>query len=176
MADAVRANSPYRVSEAVDEGADLLAAAMELGLEGVMAKRKDSLYFPGKRTDSWLKIKARQSRECIIIGHTRGKGDRKDQFGALHLACYAGDQLRYLGKAGTGFDERQMKLLIDEMARVPRARRPVKEKPPDDASTTWLEPQLVCEVQYASLTSAGSLREPVFMRLRPDYAPRDCLS
>lgn len=174
MADALKPDSPFRVSEAVDEGADLLRAAMELGLEGVMAKRRDSPYLPGKRTEFWLKIKARQTRECIIIGYTRGKGDRKDQFGALHLACYDGDQLRYLGKAGTGFDERQMKLLVDEMARVPRVRRLIKEKPPDDAATTWLEPQLVCEVQYASLTSTDSLREPVFLRLRSDYVPRDC--
>jgi bifunctional non-homologous end joining protein LigD len=67
-----------------------------------------------------------------------------------------------------------MKALADEMSRMPGVRRPVRERPPDESVSTWLEPQLVCEVQYASLTSAGSLREPVFIRLRPDYAPCDC--
>ncbi len=174
MADALKSDSPFRLSEGVEEGADLLAAAMELGLEGVMAKRKDSPYLPGKRTDFWLKIKVRQTRECIIIGYTSGKGDRKDLFGAVHLACYDGDQLRYLGKAGTGFEEHRMKDLLDEMDRLPRVSRPIKTKPPDDSATTWIEPRLVCEVQYASLTSSGSLREPVFVRMRPDYDPRDC--
>jgi DNA ligase D-like protein (predicted polymerase)/DNA ligase D-like protein (predicted ligase)/DNA ligase D-like protein (predicted 3'-phosphoesterase) len=174
MADALRPDSPMRVSEAVDEGTDLFNAAMELGLEGVMAKRRDSPYLPGKRTDFWLKIKARQTRECIIIGYTRGKGNRRNGFGALHLACYDGDELRYLGKAGTGLDEPEMVRLMDEMSRVPHTKRPIKERPPDDAATSWIEPQLVCEVQYASRTSTGSLREPVYMRLRPDYAPRDC--
>ncbi len=174
MADALKPDSPFRVSEAVDEGVDLFKAVGEMGLEGIMAKRRNSPYFPGKRADFWLKIKARQTRECIIIGYTRGKGERKCQFGALHLACYDGNELRYLGKAGTGFDESGMALLMDEMSRVPRVKRPTKERPPDDAETTWLEPRLVCEVQYASLTSRGSLREPVFIRLRPDYEPRDC--
>ncbi len=174
LADSVRPDPSMRVSEAVDEGPDLFRAAVELGLEGVMAKRKDSPYLPGKRPDLWLKVKARQTRECIIIGYTTGKGNRRNGFGALHLACYEGEDLRYLGKAGTGFDEPEMKLLRDEMSRIPAAQRPVKDRPPDDAATTWLEPQLVCEVQYASRTSTGSLREPVYLRLRPDYAPRDC--
>ncbi len=174
MADSLKPDSPMRLSEAVDEGTDLFRAATELGLEGVVAKRKDSPYLPGKRTDFWLKIKARQTREVIIIGYTRGKGNRRDGFGALHLACYEDDELRYLGKTGTGFDESLMELLMGEMSRVPHVQRPVKERPVDDAATTWLKPQLVCEVQYASRTSTGSLREPVFIRLRPDYDPRDC--
>ncbi len=174
VADSLKPDSTMRISEAVDEGSDLLNAAKELGLEGIMAKKRDSPYLPGKRTDLWLKIKSRQTRECIIIGYTRGKGNRRDGFGALHLACYDGDDLRYLGKAGTGFDESAMALLGDEMSRIRVVRRPIKERPPDDAATTWLEPQLVCEVQYASRTSTGSLREPVYVRLRFDYAPQDC--
>ncbi len=174
MADALKPDSPFRVSEAVDDGMDLFTAVDEMGLEGIMAKKRDSPYLSGKRTDFWLKIKATQTRECIIIGYTQGKGDRRDRFGALHLACYDGDELHYLGKAGTGFDESGLAVLMDEMSRVPRVRRPISEKPLDDAATTWLEPRLVCEVQYASLTSGGSLREAAFIRLRPDYAPQDC--
>ncbi len=175
MADALRPDSPFRMSEAVDEGRDLFKAVGEMGLEGIMAKRRDSPYLPGKRSDCWLKIKSRQTVECIIVGLTRGKGDRAGSFGALQLASFAGDRLRYLGKVGTGFSEHQMRSLLEELDRLRPVDRPVEEKPPDDSATVWLEPRLVCEVEFASLTSEGMLREPVFIRLRPDYSPQDCV-
>ncbi len=174
MADALKPETPFRVSEAVEEGIDLFKAAGDMGLEGIMAKRRGSPYMPGKRSDHWLKIKIRRTTECIIIGFTRGKGDRVGLFGALQLACFAGGRLRYMGKVGAGFDERQMKSLFEELNRLPRGERPVDAEPPDDSATVWLEPRLVCEVQYASLTSERLLREPVFIRLRPDYSPQDC--
>ncbi len=175
MADALKPGSVFRVSEAVDEGALLLRAAQKMGLEGVMAKRRDSHYLPGRRSEDWLKIKARQTMECVIIGYTRGKGDRTESFGALQLACFAERRLRYVGKAGSGFDEHQLKSLLEELGKLPRSDRPVEQKPPDDAATIWLEPRVVCEVQYSSFTSEGILREPVFLRLRPDYSPEDCV-
>ncbi len=168
MADAVRRNEIYRVSEAVEEGDALFQAARKMGLEGIMAKRADSRYLPGKRSSSWLKIKARQTTECRIIGYTKGRGDRQSGFGALHLARGSGDGLRYVGKVGTGFDEKMLIAVLKELKKVPAGKRPVKERPIDDARTTWLEPELLCEVQYASLTPNGTLREPVFVRLRPD--------
>ncbi len=174
MADALKPGSPFRASEAIDDGMGLYSAARTAGLEGIMAKKRGSPYLPGKRSDYWLKIKIRQTVECIIIGYTRGKGDRAGTFGALQLARYAGESLRYVGKAGTGFDAQLMKSLLEEMAGVPRVQRPVSAKPPDDSDTVWIEPRLVCEVQYASLTSEGILREPVFLRRRPDYSPEDC--
>ena len=168
MADAVRRNETYRVSEAVDEGNDLFEAAKKMGLEGIMAKQSDSHYLPGRRSASWLKVKARQTTECMIIGYTEGKGDRRSGFGALHLAQGNGDGLQYLGKVGTGFDDRMLKTVLKELKKVPTGKRPVKERPVDDAQTTWLKPELLCEVQYASFTPNGTLREPVFVRLRPD--------
>jgi bifunctional non-homologous end joining protein LigD len=168
MADAVRKDTPYRVSEAVDEGAHLFQAAAEAGLEGIMAKERNSPYLPGKRTSQWLKIKTRRTTECVIIGYTRGKGDREQTFGALQIAMTNGKGLRYVGKVGTGFDTRTLKEVAGELARLKKGRRPVKEKPLDEANTVWLEPDLICEVQYASLTKDGMLREPVFVRLRPD--------
>jgi ATP-dependent DNA ligase len=139
-----------------------------MGLEGIMAKRRDSVYLPGKRSDSWLKIKTRQTRECAIIGYTQGKGDRAAAFGALHLAQVNGDQLKYLGKVGSGFDEHQYQDLSAELEELKRTKRPIKEKPLDDARSVWVEPKLICEVQFASVTEDGLLREPVFIRLRPD--------
>jgi DNA ligase D-like protein (predicted ligase)/DNA ligase D-like protein (predicted polymerase)/DNA ligase D-like protein (predicted 3'-phosphoesterase) len=168
MADAIRPGGAYRVSEAVEDGAALFEAAAQMGLEGIMAKDRGSPYLPGKRTSQWLKIKTRRTTECIIIGYTRGKGDRATTFGALHIGRYDGDRMVYLGKVGTGFDDRLLKNVLTELKKVPEARRPVKEKPLDDAQSVWLEPTLLCEVQYASVTSNGTLREPVFLRLRPD--------
>jgi bifunctional non-homologous end joining protein LigD len=171
LQDAIRKDSTYRVSEAVDEGASFLEAVKQMGLEGVMAKQRNSPYGPGKRSDSWLKIKWRRTAECAIIGYTRGRGDRAAHFGALHLAQAEGDKLKYLGKVGSGFDDQSIKAVWTELQKLAPAKRPVKEKPLDDAQSVWLEPKLNCEVEFASLTGDGMLREAVFLRLRPDLAP-----
>jgi DNA ligase D-like protein (predicted ligase)/DNA ligase D-like protein (predicted 3'-phosphoesterase) len=167
MADAIKGGS-YRVSQTVEDGEELFEAAGELGLEGIMAKKAGSTYTPGRRSDAWLKVKTRNTMDCLIIGYTRGKGDRGQLFGALHLARQNGDALHYLGKVGTGFDDRTMAAVKAELEKVPTGKRPIKEKPVDDAVSVWLEPTLWCEVQYASMTSNDTLREPVFLRLRPD--------
>ncbi|PYV28953.1 MAG: hypothetical protein DMG09_31165, partial [Acidobacteria bacterium] len=176
MADAIRQNEVYRTSESFDEGLPLFEAAKRMGLEGIMAKERDSPYVPGKRTSYWYKIKARQTIECIIIGYTRGKGDREASFGALHLARYQGERLKYMGKVGSGFDEQRLKTIFAEINKIKPSKRPVEEKPLDDAQSVWLDPRLVCEVRYASFTTEGTLREPVFVRMRPDLVPEDCRS
>jgi bifunctional non-homologous end joining protein LigD len=168
LKDAIRKESAYRVSEAVEEGAPFFQAAKEMGLEGIMAKQRKSTYLPGKRSESWLKIKTRQTVECVIVGYTRGKGDRETNFGALHLAQANADGLKYVGKAGSGFDESSLKAVSVELQKLTTIARPIKEKPPDDARSVWVEPKLMCEVQFASVTKDGMLREPVFARLRPD--------
>ncbi|MGH8019817.1 MAG: non-homologous end-joining DNA ligase [Opitutaceae bacterium] len=185
LRDAVKSKSAiYRLSEAVEDGPAFFEAIRKLGLEGMIAKQRLSPYLPGKRSDSWLKIKTRQTAECIIIGYTRGKGDRAGSFGALHLAqkipatmpmagsstkLRAGDgELTYVGKVGTGFDDRLLEEIVAALKKIAVAGRPVKEKPLDDARSIWLEPKLLCEVQFASRTKDGALREPVFLRMRPD--------
>jgi DNA ligase D-like protein (predicted ligase)/DNA ligase D-like protein (predicted polymerase)/DNA ligase D-like protein (predicted 3'-phosphoesterase) len=170
MEDAIKRDSAYRVSETVADGVELFKAAVSMGLEGIMAKERNSPYQVGTRSAQWLKIKKRQTTECVIIGYTEGKGDRAALFGALHLALREGDAFRYVGKVGTGFDVTSMKETSAQLRTVRRARRPIRDKPADDAQTVWIEPRMVCEVQYASLTSDGMLREPVFLRLRPDLA------
>jgi ATP-dependent DNA ligase len=168
MADAIRKGTPYRVSQAVDEGDELFKAAATAGLEGIVAKEKSSVYQPGKRSAQWLKIKTRTTVDCVIVGYTAGKGDRDTTFGALQIAGRNADGLHYLGKVGTGFDSRTLKEVSAEVKKLKKIKRPIKEKPLDDAGTTWVEPILVCEVQYASLTKDKLLREPVFLRMRPD--------
>jgi bifunctional non-homologous end joining protein LigD len=170
LEDAIKKDSAYRVSEVVEEGTALFEAAKQMGLEGIMAKQRNSTYLPGKRSDAWLKIKTRQTLECVIIGYTRGKSERERSFGALHLAQASGGELKYLGKAGSGFDEASLKAVWAELEKLTIIKRPVKEKPLDDARSVWVEPKLVCEVEFASVTKDGMLREPVFLRLRPDLA------
>jgi ATP-dependent DNA ligase len=176
MVDSIKLPNPaYRPNEAIDDGVALFEAAAAHGLEGIMAKERNSVYLPGKRTSHWFKIKTRHTADCVIIGYTKGKGEREATFGALQLAQYRGKELAYVGKVGTGFDERTSRAILAELQKVKPGARPVKEKPVDDSVTTWLEPELVCEVQYSSRVSTGNLREPVFVRLRPDKTPADCV-
>jgi bifunctional non-homologous end joining protein LigD len=167
LQDAVK-DSAYRVSGFVEEGPAFFQAAKEMGLEGIIGKLRNSAYLPGKRSESWLKIKARQTTECVIIGYTRGKGDRERSFGALHLAQVKGKELKYVGKVGGGFDEDLLKTVFNQLEDLTIIKRPIKEKPLDDSRSVWVEPKLMCEVSLASWTPDGLLREPVFMRMRPD--------
>jgi len=176
MVDSIKLPNPaYRPNEAIDDGIALFEAAAAHGLEGILAKDRNSTYMPGKRSSHWFKIKTKRTAECVIIGYTKGKGEREARFGALHLGMYKGNQLVYVGKVGTGFDDRTAKAILAELEKLKRIPRPVKEKPVDDSVSVWLEPQVVSEVQYSSLVSTGNLREPVFLRLRPDKAPEDCV-
>jgi DNA ligase D-like protein (predicted ligase) len=168
LKDAVKKESSYRLSEIVEDGEALFAAAGELGLEGIMAKEKNSKYTPGKRSDSWHKIKIRQTAESHIIGYTKGKGTRGEHFGALHLGDYINRELEYRGKVGTGFDTKIMKEVYAELKKLKEIKKPIEEKVLDEKQTVWVEPKLVCEIQYASMTKDGAFREAVFVRLRPD--------
>jgi len=168
MITTVRKDSNYRVSEIITDGKALFDAAKKIGLEGIMAKVKDSKYFPGKRSSSWFKIKVRNTADCIVIGYTKGKGDREVLFGALHLGEYVSGELIYRGKVGTGFDAAMMKEIFSRLKEMKKIKRPVKEKPIDDNVTTWIEPKLICEIQYSSMTENDIYREPVFLRMRED--------
>jgi ATP-dependent DNA ligase len=168
LEDAIRKGSVYRLSEAMADGAAFFDAVKQMGLEGIMAKKRDSVYLPGKRSETWLKIKAHQTAECLIVGYTKGTGDREKTFGALHLARTEGNELKYVGKVGTGLDERLLKAIGVELKKLKTIKRPVREKPLDDAQSIWVQPKLMCEVEFTSWTKDNLLREPVFLRLRPD--------
>lgn len=166
--DAIKKDSPYRISEIVEDGEALFSAAGELGLEGIMAKERNSKYIPGKRSDSWFKIKVRQTAESHVIGYTKGKGNREQQFGALHLGDFIDGKLVYRGKVGTGFDDKMIKEIYTELKKLKETKKQISEKVLDEKQTVWTETILVCEVQYASMTRDGAYREPVFVRMRPD--------
>lgn len=171
LADAMKNDGAYRISEAVDDGPSLFEAAREHSLEGIMAKKKDGRYLPGRRSDLWLKVKVRNTVECVIVGYTEGKGNRGHVFGALQIAERKDDQLIYRGKVGTGFDDAGMAALLKEMQSRPLLKKPVTMsggKLVDEKITTWLEPGLTSEISYAQVTKDQMYREPVFLRRRPD--------
>jgi bifunctional non-homologous end joining protein LigD len=171
LKDAVRFDTPYRVSEFVEDGESLFEAAREHGLEGIMAKRRDSKYLPGKRSDCWFKVKIRQSAEVVIIGYTKGKGDRGVTFGALHIAEQINGELHYRGKVGTGFDDATIKDILANLKKVAVIKKAnVIGKLLDEKVSVWLEPVVIAEVSYSKLTPDKMFREPVFVRLRPDMS------
>lgn len=180
-------------------GEEYFRAAIARGLEGVMAKRRDSPYESGVRSGSWLKVRAQRTCDSVIAGYTSGRGRRRTAFGALLLGLYGsgvdGDpspekrgpeltprivpgplhtrRLISVGKVGTGFRERD---LADLMAVFSRYRTPVPqlEEGGPAGEVAWLEPVLVCEVAFQAVTRDGKLRIARFIRLRPDKRAEDC--
>lgn len=168
LKDAIKKDTPYRVSEWLEDGESLLEAARTHELEGIMAKQSNSKYYPGKRNDLWLKIKIRNTRECVIIGYNEGKGNRSSTFGGLHIAEKEGDKLVYRGKVGTGFDDATIKEIFGMIKKLKEIKKPVEGKILDEKVSKWIEPKIIAEISYASLTPDKNFREPVFVRLRPD--------
>ena len=152
-----------------EEGEAAYEAAVENGLEGVMAKRRDSAYRAGERSHLWLKVKATLSEEFIVGGYSRGTGARSATFGALILGQYDGQgKLRYAGHVGTGFDDRTLRELRNRLDGLRLERSPFSGEVSGRAEATWVKPELVAEVKFAERTSDGRLRVPVFTRLRED--------
>ena len=170
LKDSVRSDTAYRVSEVVEDGESLFVAAKEHGLEGIMAKKKEGKYLPGKRSDLWLKIKVRNSRECVILGYNPGKGDRSVTFGGLHIAEKIGEELIYRGKVGTGFDQSTIKEISKLIKGLKEVKKFIKVKVMDEKTSIWVEPKLFAEISFASFTPDKMFREPVFVRMRPDLA------
>jgi DNA ligase D-like protein (predicted ligase)/DNA ligase D-like protein (predicted polymerase)/DNA ligase D-like protein (predicted 3'-phosphoesterase) len=168
LQDAVREGAPFRVSEPVSDGEALLEAARLHGLEGIMAKRTDGKYAPGKRSADWVKVKFRATCDVVIAGYTPGQGERSATFGGLHVAEAGEEGLIYRGKVGTGFDEAMMKEIHRLMSRLKKIKKPFAQKAVDEKTSVWIEPVLKAEVRYAQITRDGLFREPVFVRLRPD--------
>ena len=173
---------PVRVLDHIDrEGEAFLAQVTAMGLEGIIAKKREGPYRAGRSSD-WLKIKAERTADFVIVGHTEPSGSRS-HFGALQLADWVGDTLVYAGRVGTGFGQD----LLDELAallqpiarRDPPCRGPLingepAEQIPEIRTTTWVEPVHVCEVKFREWTPDGLLRHAAFLRLRTDKPPGDC--
>jgi bifunctional non-homologous end joining protein LigD len=172
-----RRNRTVRLSETFDDGKALLEAAKQQHLEGIMAKRLDSRYLPGKRTRDWLKIKTHSEQEFVIAGYTKGTGRRASSFGSLVLGYQAGGELVYAGNVGTGFNSREIEKLLDRLRPLRRDTPPFREVPKMPkvrrSDVIWVEPKLVAEVEFAEWTHDGRLRAPSYQALREDKSAEE---
>jgi bifunctional non-homologous end joining protein LigD len=150
-----------------ENGKDFFKTIRAEDMEGMIAKKKDSLYVPGLRTREWLKIKNHKSQEAIIAGFTEPKGSRM-HFGSLILAEYKNRKLKYIGHAGTGFNETTLKDLMKKMKPLISKESPFDSPIQVNNKVTWLKPELVCEVGFSEITRDGILRHPVYKGLRPE--------
>jgi bifunctional non-homologous end joining protein LigD len=165
------------VSPQFDDGEALLRAARAQGLEGVVAKRTDSVYEPGRRVSEWRKLKVRQGQEVVVVGYTKGTGRRAWSFGALVVAVHEAGGLRWAGNVGTGFSDAEIDRLLKIMKPLRRSDSPLAETPRMPrvrrGDVVWLEPELVAQVEFVEWTHEGRLRAPVYLGLREDKAPTD---
>jgi bifunctional non-homologous end joining protein LigD len=159
----------------VGDGAALLAAADELGLEGVMAKRLDSRYEVGRRSPAWVKVKVRRRQELVVGGWHPGQAGRAGLVGSLHVGYYDNGALRYAGRVGSGFKGSELTRVGKLLAELATDVCPFDPAPPPLISRQahWVRPELVAEVAFGSWTTDGVLRHPVYIGLRSDKAPTD---
>ena len=166
-------NRIVKYSDHVTEsGITFFSKVTEMNLEGMIAKRADSPYLPGKRTRDWLKIKNHNTQEAVIAGYTAPKGSRQ-YFGALILGIYEQGTLRYIGHTGTGFTSAILKELHEKLGPLRRPTSPFDEKISVNSPVTWIEPELVCAIKFTEVTAEGILRHPVFLGLRMDKTARE---
>ena len=154
------------------KGEPLFEAAREKGLEGIIAKRKDSSY-AGARTSSWLKIKIVKELDAVIAGYTAPRGSRK-YFGALVLGLYDKRELKFIGSVGTGFDESTQEAVFAKLEQLRTSRCPFRTVPALREAVDWVKPEMVARVKYGNWTEDSHLRVPVFLSLRNDRTPEEC--
>ena len=173
LSRSVLEDDALRLMEYVEaEGESFFDAAVAMGLEGMVAKRRTSLYEQGGRSQSWLKIKAVQAQEFVVGGYTRGAGARSSTFGALMLGYHDDEGLRYAGRVGSGFDDRA----LDDLRPVLEGLRTeessfVDEPDVPGVEPVWVKPELVVQVRYTEWREGGHLRAPVFLHVRRDVEP-----
>src|SRR5215211_115755 len=160
------------------EGQELLRLTDARGLEGLVAKRLDSRYLPGRRTRAWLKVKNLRSQELVIGGWLPGQGRRTGTLGALLVGYYEEDRegarLRYAGRVGTGFSEAELDRLAGILEPLRRDDSPFEgRQPPKEA--VFVQPELVAQIAFREWAAAGTLRAPVYKGLRPDKDPRQAV-
>jgi bifunctional non-homologous end joining protein LigD len=168
-----------RISEYIEEkGKALFKSVIERQLEGIVAKHKYSKYRQGIRSSAWLKIKGILTQDCVVIGYTKGEGNRQDYFGSLILAAYDDKgKLRFVGHSGSGFGFDQLKETLSIMQRIRTDNNfcPVDTVPYTNSKPTWLRPELVAEVKFSGWTHDMIMRAPIFLRFRYDKQPTECL-
>jgi len=182
-----RAPGTIRFSASIEANSDRILAEMKSrGLEGVIAKKKDSQYEIGRRSGAWVKFKWTTQQEFVIGGYSEPRGTRS-HFGALVVGYYEGKKLKFAAKVGTGFDQKLLKSLHQKFQKLIRKDCPFVNLPEKAGQfgrgltaaemkrCTWLDPKLVCEIRFAEWTRDNHLRQPAFLGLREDKNPKEVL-
>ena len=155
-------------------GVSMFEAARSLGLEGIVAKDRNSPYQPGKRSKHWLKIKHSRTANLVVGGYTFGGGVREALFGSLLLGAYQGNKLRFIGSVVGGFTKQDRQTIYAAISQLHTDESPFTEAPIVDKFLFWCEPAIVVQVNYGEFTQQRHLRFPIFSTLRPDIDARDC--
>ena len=173
LKDALIENEIIKYSDHIlEKGRDFFQAAKDMGLEGIVAKKTDSLYKENLRSSEWLKIKIHKSDEAVICGFTEPKGSRK-KFGALILGKYLNGEMVFCGHTGGGFNDRLLSDIYDKMQPLITKNSVFKITPKTNTKATWIKPELVAEIKFSELTEDNIYRHPSFLRLRDDVNPND---
>src|ERR1017187_5305729 len=177
-------NNIIRFSENFEvSGIEFFETAKKMGLEGMMAKKSDSVYSEGNRSKGWLKIKAHKRQEMVIGGYTKND-DSSKSFSSLLMGVYEKGKLIYTGKVGTGFNDKQQIEMLKQFkpyitksapfTELPDINKPSRfQHPPPHATAVWMKPELVCEVSFTEMTTDGIMRHPSFEAIRIDKKAKD---
>lgn len=169
MEDAIKAGETnVRICEAIDDGKALFEAAKLHELEGIVAKKKKASYAMGKRSEAWLKVKVRATKDCVIVGFVLAEGERSSAFASLQIAEHTSGKLMYRGRVGTGFDEMQMKEISRLLKPLITEQKNIHGDVNEERKTVWVQPVLQCEVEFSQVTDKGSLRDAVFKKMLDD--------
>jgi bifunctional non-homologous end joining protein LigD len=176
LSKVLSASGRIRVSDFIQgRGESVFKNAIAMGLEGIVAKYKYSKYLQGARSSAWLKIKGVLTQDCVVIGYTRGEGNREGYFGSLILAAYDGAKLRFVGHTGSGFGFDQLEETLEMMKKLAVDECPIDHVPYVNREPVWIRPELVVEVKFHGWTRDGAMRAPIFVRFREDKRPEDCV-
>jgi bifunctional non-homologous end joining protein LigD len=156
------------------EGGPLLEATRQQGIEGIVAKRLDCRYDPGRRASGWIKVKNVALQDVVIGGWTPGEGGRRNTLGALAVGVMEDGALRYAGKVGTGFTDETLRVVQRELEPLETDASPFDGRQPPKG-TRFVEPRLVAAVEFREWTRSGTLRAPSFKGLRPDKDPAEAV-
>jgi len=164
-----------RISDYIEEwGKAVFDNVVNMKLEGVVGKQKYSKYLEGVRSPSWVKIKSVLTQDCVVIGYTRGEGNREGYFGSLILAAYIRGKLQFIGHSGSGFTSQQVQEIFKKLQRLKTTRCPIDFVPYVNREPVWIKPKVVTEVKFNGWTQDHIMRAPIFVRLREDKSPEEC--
>ena len=176
LKEALIETATIRYCDHIDRnGIDFYYEIQKSNIEGVMAKKKSSIYIDGHRSENWLKIKNNLSEEAVIVGYTEPKGSR-GYFGSLILGRFINGELQYSGHVGTGFSGETLKQIHELLQPYETKEMPFKEKPKTNMPPTWIVPHIVATIKYTQLTKEGRFMHPVFIGIREDLSIDDLKS